>query len=72
LHVFDPIRDVGPAIPPAEGLEVVAVIEAQRAVVEKLRPTAMHREPTPEELVKQKNGISWRRKLGSGVVSNSE
>jgi hypothetical protein len=43
-------------ISPAEALELVAVIEAQRAVVEKLRPAAMHREPTPKELEEQKTG----------------
>lgn len=44
----------GGDISPAEGLELVAVIEAQRAVVEKLRPAAMYREPTPKELLEQK------------------
>ena len=41
-------------VSPAEGLELVAVIEAQRAAVEQLRPEAMDREPTPEELADQK------------------
>jgi hypothetical protein len=41
-------------VSPAEGLELVAVIEAQRAAVEQLRPDAMDREPTPEELAEQK------------------
>jgi hypothetical protein len=44
----------GGDISPAEALELVAVIEAQRAVVEKLRPAAMHREPTPKELAEKK------------------
>ncbi len=44
----------GGDISPAEGLELVAVIEVQRAVVEKLRPAAMYREPTPKELLEQK------------------
>jgi len=41
-------------ISPAEALELVAVVEAQRAVVERLRPAAMNREPTPEEAVERK------------------
>lgn len=44
----------GGDISPAEALELVAVIEAQRAVVEKLRPAAMHREPTAKESLEQK------------------
>jgi hypothetical protein len=44
----------GGEISPAEALELIAVIEAQRTVVERLRPAAMHREPTPEELEEQK------------------
>jgi hypothetical protein len=53
-------------ISPAEALELVAVIEAQRAVVERLRPAAMHREPTPKELEEQKKrdklaGEAWER-----------
>jgi hypothetical protein len=56
----------GGDISPAEGLELVAVIEAQRAVVEKLLPAAMHREPTPKELAEQKRrdqqaAESWER-----------
>jgi hypothetical protein len=41
-------------VSPAEGLELVAVVEAQRAAVEQLRPVAMDREPTPKELADQK------------------
>jgi Family of unknown function (DUF5681) len=56
----------GGDISPAEALELIAVIEAQRAVVERLRPAAMYREPTPEELVEQKErdklaGEAWER-----------
>jgi hypothetical protein len=44
----------GGEISPEEALELIAVIEAQRAVVERLRPAAMNREPTPEELLEKK------------------
>jgi hypothetical protein len=43
-------------VSPAEGLDFVALIEAQRSAVKELRPAAMHREPTPEELAEQKRG----------------
>jgi hypothetical protein len=38
---------------PAEGLELVALIEAQRATIKELRPESMYREPTPEERAEQ-------------------
>ena len=41
-------------VSPAEGLDLTALVEAQRAAVKELRPEAMHREPTPEERAKQK------------------
>lgn len=44
----------GGRVSSAEGLELVALIEAQRAVVEKLRPAAMSPQPTPEQLAEQK------------------
>jgi hypothetical protein len=38
---------------PAEGLELVELIEAQRTTVKELRPEAMYREPTLEERAEQ-------------------
>jgi hypothetical protein len=50
-------------ISPAEALELVAVVEAQRAVVERLRPAAMNREPTPVERKKRDKlaAEAWER-----------
>ncbi len=39
---------------PEESLQLVALIEAQRAAVKELRPEAMHPEPTPEQLAERK------------------
>jgi hypothetical protein len=44
----------GGELAPAEGLELVALIEAQRAAVKELRPAAMYRKPTPEEAKQQR------------------
>jgi hypothetical protein len=41
-------------VSPAEGLDLIAVIEAQRAAVEGLRPDAMHRQPTQEEVEQER------------------
>lgn len=41
-------------ISPAEGLELIALIEAQRATVKELRPEAMYRQPTAEQVSEQK------------------
>jgi hypothetical protein len=43
----------GGDVSPAEGLELVALIEAQHAAVKALRPEAMGRQPTPEEAAEQ-------------------
>jgi hypothetical protein len=44
----------GGEVSPAEGLELISLIEAQRTVVKELRPEAMYREPTPAERAEQK------------------
>lgn len=41
-------------VSPTEGLELVALIESQRATLKELCPEAMFREPTPEEIAEQK------------------
>jgi hypothetical protein len=41
-------------ISPAEALELITLIERHRATIKELRPTAMHREPTPNELAQRK------------------
>ncbi|MHC2433137.1 hypothetical protein ACVMB0_000512 [Bradyrhizobium sp. USDA 4451] len=41
-------------ISPEEGLQLVSLVEAQRAAVKELRPAAMDPEPTPEQLAERK------------------
>jgi len=44
----------GGHVSPAEGLELVALIETQRAAVKELLPSAMYGKPTAEQLAEQK------------------
>jgi hypothetical protein len=53
----------GGHVSPAEGLELVALVEAQCAAVEKLRPGAMGRQPTPEEAEQQRQRFEARQRL---------
>ena len=56
----------GGQILPAEGLELSALIEVQRATVKELRPHAMHREPTPKELAEQKpQNEEWQKRFST-------
>ncbi len=41
-------------VSPAEGIELVALIEAQRGAVENLSTASMHRQPTPDEIAEEK------------------
>jgi hypothetical protein len=50
-------------ISPTEGLELVELIEAQRAAVEELRPAAMSPEPTAEQLAEQKREREQFRRI---------
>jgi hypothetical protein len=53
----------GGHLSPAEGLELLALVEAQRAAVEKLRPVAMGRQPTPEEAEQQRQRFERRQRF---------
>jgi hypothetical protein len=50
-------------VSPAEGLELVALVETQRAAVKELCPSAMYGEPTAEQLAEQKKRAEKIAKL---------
>jgi hypothetical protein len=57
-------------ISPAEGQELVDLIEAQRAAVQELRPAAMSPKPTPEQLAEEQRDRERFAKLSQQLYGS--